>query len=369
MCWALLLLIAVAEYLTAAVHPQLGLALHALLLIGLLVWSGFGPRPAERRLALGLLLAPLIRLLSVGLPLPALPQLAWYPAVGVPLLAATWIIVRQAGLGRRALGLRQGNLVFELALMAGGFTLGAAEYAILRPEPSFGAMNGWYFFLAALVLLVFTGFTEELIFRGVLQTLALPILGRSALIYVSLLFGALHIGHLSIGDLVFVTLVALLFGQIARREGSILGVTIAHGITNLTLFVIMPYLHRDRPDLVPYFIAGPLAIGTALSVGALGLLALRSAEAGILAAGSEPIRPHYDEARVQLRAMLSEGRRSRQLSFNDLARLTGIDARRLVAFEFGIAGPDPAELQRIARELELVPQQLAVAFAAAHQSA
>jgi uncharacterized protein len=367
-CWILLLLIAAAEYVTAAVQPQIGLAMHAALLIGLLIWGGVGPRRAERRLALGLLLAPLVRLLSVGLPLPALPQLAWYPAVGVPLLAATWLIVRQTGLGPRTLGLRQGNLLLELALMAGGFTLGAVEYAILKPEPAFGAMSGWYFFGAALVLLIFTGFTEELIFRGVLQALALPVLGRSALIYVSLLFGALHIGHLSVGDLVFVSLVALLFGQIVRREGSILGVTIAHGITNLTLFVIMPFLHRDRPDLIPYFITGPLAAGTALSVGAMGILAMRSAEERILAVGAEPAGSPYDAARTDLRAMLCAERRGRQLSFDDLARRTGIDARRLVAIEIGISRPEPQEVQRIARELELAPQSLATAFAGAHPS-
>ena len=38
-----------------------------------------------------------------------------------------------------------------------------------------------------LSFLIFTGFTEELVFRGLLQSLSLPIMGRFAFVYVSLL--------------------------------------------------------------------------------------------------------------------------------------------------------------------------------------
>src|SRR5207237_719798 len=72
--WGYLLLIAIAELLTTFVNPQLGLILHALLLLGLMLRGAFGPTDAERRLALALTLAPLIRLLSLTLPLSAFPQ-------------------------------------------------------------------------------------------------------------------------------------------------------------------------------------------------------------------------------------------------------------------------------------------------------
>lgn len=356
--WAALLLIAAAEFVTAAVQPTVGLLMHGALLVGLFLGAMVARRPEHQHLALALVLAPLIRLLSVGLPLARLAQLAWYPAVGLPLLAAVWLIVRQIGLRREELGLRQGDLPIELALMAGGFTLGTVEYTILQPELPFSAMNAWIFVLAALCLLIFTGFSEELIFRGLLQRLALPALGRSGLIYVSLLFGVLHIGHLSVVDVAFVTLVAVLFAHIARLQGSIVGVTLAHGLTNLTLFVIMPFLNRDRPDLIPFFIWGPLAAGTALWVWAVGMLTARAALRRLAAVGPGAEPAEQVAARQELRALLRSRRRERLLLFSDLAARTGIPQRQLAAFEAGLARPSAEEQRLLARELGIAAPAL-----------
>jgi hypothetical protein len=102
--------------------------------------------------------------------------------------------------------------------------------------------------LAALSLAIFTGFMEEIIFRGLLQSMAGLALGRWGLLYVALLFGALHIGYLSVADVVFVTAVGVAFGLVVRWSGSILGVTLAHGLTNITLFLVMPTLTRAAPS-------------------------------------------------------------------------------------------------------------------------
>jgi hypothetical protein len=93
-----------------------------------------------------------------------------------------------------------------------------------------------------LSFLIFTGFTEELVFRGLLQSLSLPIMGRFAFVYVSLLFAVMHIGYRSLADLVFVFTVGLYFAFVVQWSGSILGVSLAHGVTNTTLFVVMPDL-------------------------------------------------------------------------------------------------------------------------------
>ena len=47
-----------------------------------------GRAEGERKLALALTLAPLIRILSLALPLARFPQAAWYPLVALPLLLA-----------------------------------------------------------------------------------------------------------------------------------------------------------------------------------------------------------------------------------------------------------------------------------------
>ncbi|MBC7325562.1 MAG: CPBP family intramembrane metalloprotease, partial [Moorella sp. (in: Bacteria)] len=124
-----------------------------------------------------------------------------------------------------------------------GLPLGLLEYLILRPRPLTPALAFQELWLPALILLVCTGFTEEFIFRGLLQRAAALAAGpRFALYYVSFIFAVLHITHRSVIDVIFVFAVALYFGWIVQKERSILGVTLAHGLTNITLYLIWPFL-------------------------------------------------------------------------------------------------------------------------------
>lgn len=132
--WTYLLLISVAEVLVAVQYVRTGFVLHTLLLIGLVLHAALGTRDDTRKLALGLTLAPLIRLLSLSLPIVRLPQAWWYPVVAVPLLLTTWGIIRHAKLERQALALRCGNVWLQMLLVGGGFGLGTIEYTLLRPQ-------------------------------------------------------------------------------------------------------------------------------------------------------------------------------------------------------------------------------------------
>lgn len=247
--WLYLVLIGAAELLTAVVSTPAGLLLHAALLITLTLHGSLAEDRRQRALALALLLAPLIRLLSLTLPLLRVPQIAWYPLVSLPLMVAMLVVIRQCGVTRGELGLRRGRLGLELLMIGFGFGLGAVEYTILRPDPLVARAEWLPLLLASLSLLVFTGFTEELLFRGLTQSATLPVIGRGALVYGALLFGVLHIGYLSLVDFAFVVAVGLIFGALVLRTGSILGVTLAHGSTNITLFLLMPLAAADQTSV------------------------------------------------------------------------------------------------------------------------
>ena len=82
---------------------------------------------------------------------------------------------------------------------------------------------------------------EEFIFRGVLQRAAVGAFRGRGIVYVSRLFAVRHVGFLSWLDIIFVFGVALFFGWVVKQTGSLLGVTLAHGITNTMLFLILPF--------------------------------------------------------------------------------------------------------------------------------
>jgi membrane protease YdiL (CAAX protease family) len=265
--WIYLLGITAAEILVAYSSVQAGMALHIALLLGILVqailaqyrWEEEklqGAAVADYRLGyrfyLSLALAPMIRVLSLAIPLSGVPLQYWYLIDGIPLFAAAFTVIKLGGYSAQELNLSLGrcknvwqNVLSQVGISLIGIPLGLMEFSILRPAPLVQRLAWQEIIVPALILLVFTGFAEELIFRGVILKSADDLFGkRVSLVYVGALFAVLHITHLSVFDVAFVFGVAVLFTAIVRRTGSLLGVTLAHGLTNTNLFIIAPLLFK-----------------------------------------------------------------------------------------------------------------------------
>jgi membrane protease YdiL (CAAX protease family) len=263
----LLLLTTAAELLTAAVDARYGLAAHAFLLALLVAMGARSESAARRELYWSLTLAPVIRLGSLCLPLGRLPLIAWYPLIGLPIFAAAFVTARKLGYTRANVGfsIPIADLPRQLSVFPLGVVLGLGEYLIFRPAPLVERFSFGDLWLPALVLVVFTGLEEELIFRGIMQRAALRCLGRWGLIYVNLVFGVLHVGYLSVLDVVFVFLVGLMFSLFVLKTRSIFGVTLAHGAINIGLFLVLPFvapvfLGTGYADLIP--LPGPIRVPT-----------------------------------------------------------------------------------------------------------
>jgi membrane protease YdiL (CAAX protease family) len=202
------------------------------------------------RFYIGLALAPLIRILSLSIPLKGVAPQYFYLIPGIPLLAAIFVAAKMAGFRRSDIYLTLGSLQntwknwkVQLAIALLGFPLGFMEYSILHPEPIVSQLTPGAVMTASIILIIFTGLTEELTFRGIMKRATDDFLGeRISVIYVSLVFSVLHITHLSALDVLFVFGVALLFSSIVHQTKSLYGVTLAHGLTNINLFIIGPYL-------------------------------------------------------------------------------------------------------------------------------
>jgi membrane protease YdiL (CAAX protease family)/DNA-binding XRE family transcriptional regulator len=326
--------------MTAVASPQLGLMMHALLLVTFTIHGAIGQRTSLGAFALALTHAPLIRLLSLSMPLLSFPQMAWYPLVSIPLLIALWLIVRQIGISRQALGLRLGYLPLQLMLISVGISLGVIEYLILQPQPMVKSLDWQELALPALSLLIFTGFTEEVIFRGLLQALALRTLNRWPFVYVALLFAVLHVGYLSMVDVFFVFAVGVLFAYIVHWGGSILGATLAHGLTNTILFLVMPYLTQHPGDPLNMVKPWVVWIGVPISIVTIMLLWLRSIKTRRMA--------QVEVSPATIRIL----RREHGLSYGTLAQRTGISTRKLAAIENGLQPLEVEQQAAIAHVLD-----------------
>jgi membrane protease YdiL (CAAX protease family) len=253
---AYLVALAAAEVLTNLVEPRLGLLMHGTLLVALFFHTALTWERPGHRLLLSLTFAPLIRLLSLSLPLAGFPMIYWYLIVSVPLFVAAAVALRTLGLSRTEIGLNLRAFPLQMLVALTGLSLGYLEYRILQPAPLAQGLAWEEMWIPGLILLVCTGFAEELIFRGMMQQTAVEVLGRGGgIIYVAILFAVLHVGYGSLTDVLFVFGVALFFGLVKSVTGSILGVSLAHGITNILLFLTIP-LGLNYFDLIARYLYG-----------------------------------------------------------------------------------------------------------------
>jgi hypothetical protein len=152
-------------------------------------------------------------------------------------------VYRLAGYKPGQVGLAFGKyLPLQLVIGVGGLGLGFIEYLILRPEPLASNFRLQSILLPALVLFIFPAFMEELIFRGLIQRASAGIYKKVGLLYVSLLFAVLHIGYKSWLDLIFMFLIGLVFSLVVEKTRSLIGVTLAHGLAVISLFLVFPFL-------------------------------------------------------------------------------------------------------------------------------
>ncbi|MBN1886779.1 MAG: CPBP family intramembrane metalloprotease [Thermoflexales bacterium] len=255
---AYLAALTLGEALVTFSFPQAGMYVHSAMLLALMLHASLLARGPQRQFLLTLTLAPLIRLMSLSMPLPRFPFVYWYGIVGAPLIAAAYMAAWAAGLGQKDMGLPafrlrgelslstlfglSGRMLVQLIVGLYGLGLGYVEYLILRPAPLVESLRWEQLWMPVLILLVFTGYLEEIIFRGLMQHTSIRSLGRWwGMLYVALVFAVLHMGYRSALDMLFVFGVALFFGEVVARTGSILGVTLSHGLTNITLFLVYPF--------------------------------------------------------------------------------------------------------------------------------
>ena len=235
-------LIIIAETVTSFINPSIGLFMHSMILVSLLALSVFWHKTKDTsNLFLCLSIAPLIRIFSLSLPLQYLPTYAWYLVAGIPMVIAAATVMRIQGLSLTDVGITFKKPVIQLAVMLTGIPFGIIEYFILKPSFIAVGLSTVGVVFVAVGLIIATGFVEELVFRGVLLNNAVKVFGdKAGLIGVTVIFAALHIGWLSILDVLFVFTIGLFFGVLTLKTGSIAGVSISHGLDNVMLFLIMP---------------------------------------------------------------------------------------------------------------------------------
>ncbi len=244
-CAIYLLLITCAELLTAY-KPKLGIVVHITLMFGLLLYAALESDRNKyfSQFLMALIIAPLIRILSLSMPIVHFSRIFWFILISIPIFIAVFTCMWLQRIHPKDVGLTMPALKdvpIELGVILIAIPFGIMEYQILKPSP----LDVWpeipFFIVVALIMIVYTGFLEELAFRGLIQFTTLRVMSKWwGILFVSIIFGVLHLGNLTVLDCLLAFTVGFLFSVVREKTGSLYGITISHGVINFILFIVAP---------------------------------------------------------------------------------------------------------------------------------
>jgi len=228
------------EIITLAMGAAAGVFAHALVLVGLV---GLSMRPGTtQRLTLAVAVLPLIRILSLAVPAAIVPIVYWYLEIGLAGTEGIFLVMRRLNLSPSDVGLRRAPIAEVVTVGFIGALLGIPAY-LIAGRLDLGHGGGLVgLAIASAVVIIFVGFFEELLFRGLIQSAGTALFSRGGVL---LSVGAtvlMYSASLNPRYIVFAALVATLFGLVTRRSGSIAGPIAGHAALALMQLVVLPII-------------------------------------------------------------------------------------------------------------------------------
>lgn len=236
--------IAFAELMIFSGRNLEAMEIHALILLGLSFSIIYIKNKEIQKTYQALLLLPLLRLVDFSMPLfyeEKLYDLIFiYGLLAIPVSLA----VTNQEFTRTQLGItfKKIGLYIPLSMLL-GLLLGVGEYIIVGKNPLIQDLSIFNLLSLTIIMVFFVSPVEEIIFRSILQNRLEIVSGsRKALIITSILFGLMHSGYGNIYEILYISLVGALIGDLFHRTRSLPLVTLIHGFMNVFFFGILPLL-------------------------------------------------------------------------------------------------------------------------------
>ncbi len=233
-------LILIAEVLLFTGYKIASIAVHSLNILTIIAIVIFRK---DIRLVPSLSLVSLFRIVNTSMPIFFSFTIYWFASLYGIMYLPIALITRDQGLSLKDLGMTlKGSYLWPVAVLVGaGLALienNILSPAALIPNPSFEEL-----FKLGLVMFLFIGLVEEVIFRSfLLQRLEEKIGMAKALLVSSMIFGFMHSGYSNQYEILFAIFAGLVLGFCFQRTRNLPFVIIAHGTNNTILFGILPFL-------------------------------------------------------------------------------------------------------------------------------
>ncbi len=234
--------IIVAEAFLFLKYTQYGISLHVITLLVLVLAA---VRTSDKKISnmlQVLALLPVFRLINITMPIFLTTTLYFFAFVYGPLFIPLYFVAKSQKFSGREIGMsfEKFHLYFPVSIVL-GLALGTIEYNIIHAQSLIIAPTFQNFIVFAVIMVMFVGLAEELLFRSILQTRLEQTVGSiSGLIIASLLFGAMHSGYGSLYEILFTFSAGFFLGYLFQKTRSLPFITFAHGLINVFLFALIP---------------------------------------------------------------------------------------------------------------------------------
>ena len=238
------LLIILAELLLFSGKMQYAVWVHVLVLIGLALATIYTSDTNLFKPYQALMLLPLLRLVNISMPIFFEMTLYLYIFIYAPLIIPVYIIAVNQGFTFKQLGFtfNYWKLIIPVSVIV-GFAIAQGEYYIIHAGNLIPDLSFWNVLKLSIVMIMFIGLIEELVFRSILQTRLEESMGMfSGLVVTSILFGVLHSGYGTFYEIMFTSLAGLMIGYMFQKTRSLPLITVTHGMVNIFLFGLIPLM-------------------------------------------------------------------------------------------------------------------------------
>jgi membrane protease YdiL (CAAX protease family) len=235
--------IAFAELLIFSGRTEDAVWIHIGTLVALCLSNIFIKDTEINKIHQALMLLPILRLISLAMPKFSMITLYSFIFVYGPLAIPVAILIIHQRNSLEQIGISIKNLGTYLILSVPlSFLLGLGEYLIIRTGYLIPDLTFVNLLKLTLIMVLFVGLVEEIIFRSIIQTrieqaLSMP----EALLITSFLFGLMHSGYGTFNEILYTSFVGLVLGFAFYKTKSLPFIAILHGFVNVFLFGILPH--------------------------------------------------------------------------------------------------------------------------------
>ncbi|AKB41514.1 CPBP family intramembrane glutamic endopeptidase [Methanosarcina mazei] len=240
----LLLLIVLPESLIYSGNIEIALLLYVGTLVALSLITVFVKEQEIRNICQVFLLLPILRLMNFSVPFFPESPLLFFVFVYSPILIPLTIVVIRQQFTHEQLGLNFKKIGYYLPIsILIGFVLGYGEFLLIQTTPLFPDLSLINILKLTVVMILFVGATEELLFRSILQTRLEEIFGtRSGLVLSSLVFGFMNSGYGTPYEILYASFAGFIIGYLFYKTRSLPFIALTHGFISVFSFGILPLM-------------------------------------------------------------------------------------------------------------------------------